>query len=508
MSPRQSSAFGTLLKQNRLAAGLSQEALAARSGVSADAISMLERGARQVPHATTIRLLAEALRLSGQEHATLMAAARHRRPRDPAGGAALDANSDPAPDVPLAALFPPARALPRPLVTPLGRERELNALTALLRDLTRRLLVVTGPGGVGKTLLALHAAHAARDAFPDGVSYVPLAAVPPSGPVATAVTRMLAARERDEPALPDATLDGLRDKRRLLVLDNYERVATAAPLLIDLCEDCPGLTILAISRVALHLHGERRFPVPPLSLPAPAPSPEVAELGDYAAIRLFMERAQEAAPGFTLTEANASMVAEVCQRLDGLPLALELAATRLNALPLPDLLARLDRAYSDTSLQLLAGGPCDLPPRQRTMEACLDWSYGLLAPAARAVLCRLAVSADGCTFDAAASVCVGIDAAGEPAARVGDIFGHLTTLVDSHLLVMEQDGNVQRLTMPALVRAFALRQPPLAPRPLRRDLLSPPRPLRRDLLSPPPPPPGEPGEMAPPRPPPYTRRGG
>ncbi len=412
---------------------------------------MLERGARQAPHAETITLLSKALRLSEQQHVAFAASAsRHRRPRaTPDDAPALD----PAPDVPLAALFPPTRALPRPLVSPIGREREGAALTALLRDPTRRLLVLTGPGGVGKTLLALHAAHAARDAFPDGVAYVSLAAVPPTGPIATAVARMLAARERDESALPDATLDGLRDKRRLLVLDNYERVAIAAPLLTDLCEDCSGLTILAISRVALHVRGATDIAVPPLALPDPAPLPAVAELARYPAVQFFVQRVHDVAPRFALTDANAGALVALCRRLDGLPLALELAAPHVKMLPLSDLLARLEQQPD-----ILAHGPCDLPSRQRTMDACLDWSHVLLDPTARAVLRRLAICADGCTFDTAATVCAGIDATGEPAARVGDIFGHLTTLVDSHLLLMEQDGDVQRLTMPALVRAYALRQ--------------------------------------------------
>lgn len=165
MSPTQQSAFGTLLKQYRLAAGLSQEALSAQSGVSADAISMLERGTRQAPRPDTITLLSKALRLSEQQHAEFMASAtRHRRPHP-----IPDDAPDPAPDVPFAALFPPAKSLPVPLVAPIGREREVTELTALLRRGSTRLLTLTGPGGVGKTLLALHAAHAARAVAPDSL---------------------------------------------------------------------------------------------------------------------------------------------------------------------------------------------------------------------------------------------------------------------------------------------------------------------------------------------------
>jgi len=223
-------------------------------------------------------------------------------------------------------------------------------------------------------------------------------------------------------------------------------------LLVDLCAACPDLTILVTSRVALHVRGVTEITVPPLALPDPAPLPAVAELAQSPAVQLFVTRAQDARPGFALTEANAGMIVEICQRLDGLPLALELAAPHVKMFPLPDLLARLERQPD-----ILAHGPCDLPPRQRTMDACLDWSYALLGPAARAVFHRLAAYADGCTFDAAVTVCADIDAASEPAARIGDIFGHLTTLVDNHLLMMEQDGDEQRLTMSALVRAYALR---------------------------------------------------
>ncbi len=428
MRPIQPSVFGSFLKQYRLAANLAQETLAEQSGVSADAISMLERGTRQSPRPDTIRLLAEALHLSEQQHAELVAAApRHRRPRDASGRDASRDAHDPA--IALAALFPPTQALPVPLVDPIGRDRELDAVTAL------------------------HAAHAARDAFPDGLAYLPLAALPDPAALAAAHACLLDVRDRGGQALPETTIDDLQGKRRLLLLDNYELIAAAAPLLVDLCAVCPDLTILVASRVALHVRGATEITVPPLALPDPAPLPAVAELAQYPAVRLFVTRAQDARPGFALTEANAGAISALCHGLDGLPLALELAAAHVRMLPPSDLLARLEQQPD-----ILAHGPCDLPPRQRTMDACLDWSYDLLPPMARAVFHRLAAYADGCTFDAAASVCADIDAASEPAARVGDIFGHLTMLVDSHLLVMEQDGDVQRLTMPALVRAYALRQ--------------------------------------------------
>jgi len=227
--------FRSLLKHYRLDAGLSQETLAGESGLSVDAVSMLERGVRRMPHKTTIDLLATALQLSTQEHAAFTAAAR--QPRRPRAGTATSDVAD-TPSVPLADLFPPARALPVPLTAPVGQERDLATVTALLRG-DARLLVLTGPGGAGKTLLALAAARAVQDTFPDGAAYVPLAALPdPSALVATHA-RMLDLRERDEQALPEDTLARLHGKRQLLLLDNYERVAAAAPLLADLCAAAP-----------------------------------------------------------------------------------------------------------------------------------------------------------------------------------------------------------------------------------------------------------------------------
>jgi len=284
VSLTQASAFGTLLKQYRQAASLTQEALAERANVSIEAVGTLERGTRQSPRLETIKLLAEALCLSEQQHAALVTAApRHRRPHDIPDDA-------PQPDPALATLFPPAQALPVPLVSPIGRERELDAVTALLRG-DARLLILTGPGGAGKALLALHAAYAARDLFPDGLAYLPLAALPDPTTLAAAHARLLAVRDLGGQALPDTALDSLQGKRRLLVLDNYERIAPAAPLLADLCAACPLPTLLVISRVALHVRGGMEVAVPPLALPDRTPRPAVAELTHYPAVRIFVERA-------------------------------------------------------------------------------------------------------------------------------------------------------------------------------------------------------------------------
>jgi len=266
--------FGSLLKQYRLDAGLSQEQLAEQASLSTDAISILERGVRHAPRPVTTALLATALHLSEQEHNALKDAAR--RHRDPRGAADSPSDQGHPPLASLAGLFPPAQALPVPLVDPVGREREVAALTALLRDGTR-LLTLTGPGGAGKTLLTLHAANLARDRFPDGAAYVPLAALPDPTTLAAAHARLLDLREGGQP-LPEDVVAPLRGKRRLLLLDNYERVATAAPLLADLCAAYPDLTLLVNSRVALRVRGAQVFPVPPLALPDPARLPAIEEL--------------------------------------------------------------------------------------------------------------------------------------------------------------------------------------------------------------------------------------
>ncbi len=235
-------------------------------------------------------------------------------------------------------------------------------------------------------------------------------------------------------------------RRLLLVVDTFEHLAAAAPLIADLCMACPDLTVLVTSRMALHVRGEREYPVFPLSLPDLAHLPVVEGIGQSAAVHLFMRQARDVWPDVALTEANAAVVAALCVQLDGLPLAIELAAASVKMLPLPDLLARLE----EQPLDVLVGGACDLPARQRTMDATLTWSYELLDPATRAVFRWLAVFADGFTLEAASTVCTGMNAATNPAARIGDIFGRLTMLVDANLLAVTNREGEPRLTEPRL----------------------------------------------------------
>jgi predicted ATPase/class 3 adenylate cyclase len=283
----------------------------------------------------------------------------------------------------------------------IDREREVPAVRGLLARQEVRLLTLTGPAGTGKTRLALQVAAEALDEFADGVYFVPLAPISDPGLVVPAVAQALGVREVAGHALVEGLHEALRARPRLLlVLDNFEQVLGAAPRVAALLAACPRLNVLVTSRAVLHLAGEHDFPVPPLTLPERRTLPPLERLAQYEAVRLLLERARAALPDFAITDANAPAVAEICHRLDGLPLALELAAARVRHLSPQALLARLERR-----LPLLTGGPRDLPARHRTLRGAIAWSYDLLGPEEQALFRRLAVFAGGCTLEAAEAVC-------------------------------------------------------------------------------------------------------
>jgi predicted ATPase/DNA-binding XRE family transcriptional regulator len=378
-----STSFSSLLRQLRTAASLSQEELAERSGVSRRGISDLERGLHPAPRLETVRLLADGLALAPNERAALLAAARP---------ALLDIDASGSSSTALV-------SLPVPLTRLIGREMELTALRTRLQDDEVRWLTLTGPGGTGKTRLAIAVAAGMLDAFPDGTVFVDLAPVTDPDLVLSAVTTALGVREIPGRGLTETLSTFLARKRLLLVLDNCERALAAAPEIIMLLAASPGLTVFATSREPFHVRGEHEFPVPPLPLPVSDPLPAFAELAQVASIALFVERATAVQPDFALTEDNASAIATSCSRLDGLPLAIELAATRVKVLPPAALLARLKQR-----LPLLTGGGRDLPRRQRTMRDAIAWSYDLLSEEEQALFRRLAVFAGGFTIEAVEAV--------------------------------------------------------------------------------------------------------
>jgi predicted ATPase/DNA-binding SARP family transcriptional activator len=348
-----------------------------------------------------------------------------------------------APRAPVAAPAPitrPTTNLPEPLTELIGRDEAVAEVRSLVS--TRRLVTLTGSGGVGKTRLAVAAARALVDTFPDGAWLVELAALERPGAVAELVMSTLDIHDTGAPA-GDRLAEAVRGRKLLLVLDNCEHlVAEAAGLAESLLRAAPGLRILATSREPLGLAGELLWEVPPLVVPDARADP--ASLAQASAVRLFAARAAAAQRGFTVDAGTGPAVAELCRRLDGIPLALELAATRVRALGVSELLARLrpdggEDGSGGGGLRLLATGPRDAPARQRTLTAVIDWSWRLLTEPERVVFRRLAVHADGCTLAAAEAVCADETL---PATEVLDL---LTRLVDKSLVTVDTDGPRYRL---------------------------------------------------------------
>jgi predicted ATPase/transcriptional regulator with XRE-family HTH domain len=410
------SSFGERLRGLREAAGLTQEELAERAGMTADGIGALERGVRRRPYPHTVRALAAALGLTESERSALMAAvpgrASRREAREEAPGEATEVVRSGRP-----------MSLPGTLTTLIGREREIAAVRDLLGSPSVRLLTLTGPGGVGKTRLAIAIAEAASD-FPDGIMFVPLAALHDPDGVLGAIAEGLGVRDAGGRLTPRELATALAGRRRLLVLDNFEQVAAAAGEVAAFLAASPGVKALVTSRAALRVGGEQEYRVPPLAIPAL--SETTGDALDSPALRLFAERARAVQADFVLTPQNAPTVAEICRRLDGLPLAIELAAARAALLPPTALLDRLARGKA-----VMADGPRDLPDRQRTLHDTIAWSHGLLGERDRRLYRRLAVFVGGFTLEAAEEICAGED---DASADAGEVWTGLASLADQSLL--------------------------------------------------------------------------
>jgi len=413
-------ALGAVLKRLRATVGMTQEELADRAGISARTVSDVERGLRIAVRPDTARRLASALGLRDEERASFGAVAR----------------GSPTPATPVA----PTGAMPVPPTQLLGRSRELAGITARLQDPDVRLLTLTGPGGIGKTRLALEAAGRVR--FDGGVFFVSLGELEDASLVAPALAKAIGVVESG-PNLMESLVQRLAGSRALVVLDTFEHLIPAAPLVYSLLLDCPLASFLVTSRSALRLRGEHEFPVPPLELPAGMDDAQPEDIGHWPATALFWERARAVQPDLDLTPETATLIGDICRRLDGLPLAIELAAARVKHLPLAAIREQLRHR-----LDLLVGGPFDLPPRQRAIRDTVRWSHDLLGPRQRTLFRRLSVFAGGWSLDDVTDVVGSAD-------DIGDSLEGISALVDHSLVALERNRPDARYDMLDVVREYA-----------------------------------------------------
>lgn len=426
---------GHWIKSRRKALDLTQAGLATRASCSIETVRKIEAGALK-PSRQLAEVLAEALQVPPDERPAFV-----RFARTEAGLSPMPTSAPPG----IQAGLSPTN-LYRPPTSFIGREREVARVRELLARDDVRLLTLTGPPGIGKTRLSIEAASG-MGGFEDGLFFVPLAPVGDSELVVPTIARILEVREQRGQGLLAALAAYLRDRHMLLVLDNFEQVTQAGPVLAELLLAAPRLKILVSSRAVLRIYGEHSLLVPPMSLPAEGEAPRARRMVEYEAVRLFVTRAQAARPDFELTEENAPQVAGICARLDGLPLAIELAASRVRTLSPAGLLSRLG-----SKLDLLSAGMRDLPPRQQTLRGAVDWSYDLLGEEERALLRRVSVFVGGCTLEAAEE-CAGV---GEPVLPRDDVLSLIESLLDKSLLRRDESGGEPRFWMLEIIRDYGL----------------------------------------------------
>jgi predicted ATPase/DNA-binding CsgD family transcriptional regulator/DNA-binding XRE family transcriptional regulator len=425
--------FGALLRQYRLAASLSQEALAERARLSVTAVAALERGRRTAPRPTSVLLLADALGLSPTERANLVEAAANAREVPPTTRSALEGTAS------------RRHNLPAELSSFIGREEHTSQVAHLLEN--ARLVTLTGAGGIGKSRLALRAAGSSLERFPDGVWMIDLLPLHDSSVLASDVAHALGVHEAGRPAL-DSLVDALRPRHALLVLDNAEHLVEAcADLAHRLLVSAAGLRLLVTGRQPLGIAGETIWRVPPLAIPRSDERAQLDVLLRCESVQLFVDRAQAADATFRLTESNAAAVAEICARLEGIPLAIQLAAAWVGTLAVGQIVDRLDDCF-----RLLTHGSRTAPTRQQTLQATLDWSHDQLTEAEQRLFRRLAIFAGAWTLEAAETVCA------FDGLVVEEVLDVLARLVDKSLVAVEPRQEARRYRLLQPVSQYARRK--------------------------------------------------
>ncbi len=433
--------FGQWLKRRRKALDLTQAELAQQVPCAVITLQKIEAGRRR-PSKQMAERLAVHLGLAADERPAFVRFARMESGTDEAD--ALSQTAQLASWSSWPRLFTNLPLPPTPLI---GRDQDIASVRERLLGHANRLLTLIGPPGVGKTRLAIQAGTSLLDDFGDGVYFVALAPVGDPNLVAATIAQTLDVDETADRSFAAGLKEYLRDKHMLLVLDNFEQVVTAAPLVSQLLAECPWLSILVTSRAPLRIRRERQFPIPPLAVPTGAHAGfDPLDLMHYSAIALFVERARAVGPDFALTTENAETVATICARLDGLPLAIELVAARIGVLPPQVLLERLG-----ARLVLHSDGLRDLSERHRTLHRAIEWSYALLTPDEQEMFARVSVFVGGWTLAAAESVAFGAN--GQSSLSAMDA---LTSLVNNSLVVQREQSGEPRFTLLETVRAYAL----------------------------------------------------